>query len=84
MLRNLSLLVFPAALVRMLLALLFVAGGLPVVAQAPAWQSAQVVAMATANTSTNFSVVKATAVDAVGNLYLAGAFRNTVVLGILH
>ncbi|GAB2847183.1 hypothetical protein GCM10027044_02730 [Hymenobacter ruber] len=53
---------------------------LPVTAQAPAWQSARAVATATAATNT-YSTVSATAVDAAGNVFLAGTFMNTVVLG---
>ena len=50
-------------------------------AQAPAWQSARAVAAASAAAGTNYSDVTATAVDAAGNVYLAGNFRNNVVLG---
>ena len=64
-----------------LLSLLLLALRLPAAAQAPAWQSARVVAAATAAASNNFSEVLATAVDAAGNVYLAGAFANTIVLG---
>ena len=64
-----------------LLALLLLAFRLPTAAQAPAWQSAQAVAAATAAVSNNSSAVTATAVDAAGNVYLAGNFRNTVLLG---
>ena len=71
----------PAAVVCLLLALLLFAFRLPVAAQAPVWQSARAVAAATAATSTTFSQVTATAVDAAGNVYLAGYFRNAVVLG---
>ena len=53
----------------------------PAVAQAPAWQSARAVGMATAAAAGNFSEVRATAVDAAGNVYLAGYFTNTVALG---
>ena len=50
-------------------------------AQAPAWQSAQVVATATGAATSTYSNVTATAVDAAGNVLLAGNFSNTVVLG---
>lgn len=50
-------------------------------AQAPAWQSAQAVAAAAAALASNYSDVTATVVDAAGNVYLAGNFRNNVVLG---
>ena len=49
-------------------------------AQAPAWQSARVIAEATAAVG-NYSTVNATAVDAAGNVYVAGSFSNTVVMG---
>ena len=52
----------------------------PAAAQAPAWQSARAVAVATAAAGTNYSEVRATAVDAAGNVFLAGNFTNTVVL----
>jgi len=39
------------------------------------------VAVATAAATNNYSYVAATAVDGAGNVYLAGAFRNSVVLG---
>jgi hypothetical protein len=65
-----------------LLVLFLLALRLPAAAQAPAWQSARAVAVATAaTTANNYSVVTATAVDAAGNVYLAGYFNNTVVLG---
>jgi hypothetical protein len=70
-----------SAAVRLLLAILLLAGGLSAAAQAPAWQSAQTVAVATAAATTNYSEVNATAVDAAGNVYLAGIFWNTVILG---
>ena len=54
---------------------------LPAAAQVPAWQSARAVAVATAASTNNYSEVTATAVDAAGNVYLAGNFTNTVVLG---
>lgn len=72
---------FPAAIGHVLLAVLLVTLRLPVVAQAPAWQSAQTVPLATAGGPDNFSDVEVTAVDAAGNVYLAGNFTNTVVLG---
>ena len=50
-------------------------------AQAPAWQSAQAVATATAAAAGNYSVVNSTVVDVAGNVFLAGHFRNSVVLG---
>ena len=65
---------FPVALLALLLTL-----RLPATAQAPTWQSARAVAVAAA--ASNNSVVTATAVDAAGNVYLVGAFTNTVVLG---
>ena len=64
-----------------LLAGLFLALTPPAAAQAPAWQSAQAVAAATAAVAGNESTVTATAVDAAGNVYLAGFFTNSVVLG---
>ena len=75
---------FPTASVRALLALLvllLLALRLPAAAQAPAWQSARAVAVATAAAANNYSVVTATAVDAAGNVFLAGIFLNTVALG---
>ena len=69
-----------AAGARTLLALLLT-WRLPAAAQAPAWQSARAVATATAAATNNYSGVQATAVDAAGNVYLAGVFRNTVALG---
>jgi hypothetical protein len=72
---------FSATLVRTLLAVLLLAVRLPVAAQAPAWQSARAVAVATAAASSNSSFVNATTVDAAGNVFLAGTFSNTVVLG---
>ena len=63
-----------------LLALFFLTSRLPGAAQAPAWQSARAVAVATGATN-DASEVTATAVDAAGNVYLAGNFTNTVVLG---
>jgi hypothetical protein len=66
-----------AALARVLLAFLLLAVRLPAAAQAPAWQSARAIAAA-GNSSLN---VTATAVDAAGNVYLAGSFVNTVLLG---
>ncbi len=70
-----------AALVRSLLALFLLVLHLPAAAQAPAWQSARAVAVATAAATNNYSVISATAVDAAGNVYLAGSFTNAVVLG---
>ncbi|MBD2724044.1 T9SS type A sorting domain-containing protein [Hymenobacter armeniacus] len=77
---NLSLLP-PATLGRALLALLALALRLPAAAQAPAWQSAQAVGVATTAANTNHSEVTATAIDVRGNVFLAGHFTNTVVLG---
>ena len=51
------------------------------VAQAPNWQSARAVATATAAAASTYSEVTATAVDAAGNVFLTGYFRNTMVLG---
>jgi len=65
---------------RLLLATVLLAFRLPAAAQAPAWQSARAVAVATAATG-NFSAVTATAVDAAGNVFVAGNFTGTVVLG---
>jgi hypothetical protein len=67
--------------VRFLLALLLLAFRLPAAAHAPAWQSARAVAVATTAASGNYSTVTATAVDATGNVFLAGYFRNNMVLG---
>ena len=78
---NISSFSFPTAAARLLLAMLLLVFRLPAAAQAPAWQSARAVAAATAAAGTNFSVVTATAVDAAGNVYLAGSFTNMVVLG---
>jgi hypothetical protein len=64
-----------------LLAFILLALRLPAAAQAPVWRSARAVAVATAAAATNYSSVTATAVDATGNVYLAGNFTNTVVLG---
>jgi predicted Zn-dependent protease len=68
----------PASWGSLLLALLLVVH-FPATAQAPAWQSAQVAAALTTAGSVNYSRVEATAVDAAGNVYLAGTFTNTVV-----
>ena len=76
--RHLSSCPLAAAVVRLLLVLLVVAARLPATAQAPAWQSARAVAVATAAAGTNYSEVRATAVDAAGNVFLAGNFTNTV------
>jgi hypothetical protein len=70
-----------AAGTRLLLALLLLVFRLPAAAQAPAWQSARTVAAATAAATANYASVAATVVDAGGNVYLAGNFRNSVVLG---
>ena len=64
-----------------LLVLLLLALRLPAVAQAPNWQSARAVAVATAAAASTYSEVTATAVDAAGNVFLTGYFRNTMVLG---
>ncbi|GAB3872285.1 hypothetical protein GCM10028824_22500 [Hymenobacter segetis] len=64
-----------------LLVLLLLALHMPAAAQVPAWQSARAVAAATAAAANNYSEVRATAVDAAGNVYLTGIFSNTVVLG---
>jgi predicted lipid-binding transport protein (Tim44 family) len=66
-----------AALVRCLLIVLLLAVRLSAAAQAPAWQSAQAVAAATAGAASDYSNVTATTVDAARNVYLAGAFTNT-------
>lgn len=50
-------------------------------AQAPAWQSVRTVAGFLKAASSNSSTLSATAVDAAGNVFLAGNFTNTVVLG---
>ena len=63
------------------LAALLLVPAAPATAQAPVWQSARTVAAATAAATTNSSDVRATAVDAAGNVYLAGSFENSVVLG---
>ena len=65
----------------LLLALFLFASRLPVAAQAPTWQAARAVAAATSAASNDYSEVRATAVDAAGNVYLAGNFTNTMVLG---
>jgi hypothetical protein len=70
----------PAAVARALLALLLLALCLPAGAQVPAWQSARAVAVATTAVTSDYSMVTATAVDAAGNVYLAGTFSNTVVV----
>ncbi len=51
--------------------------GSPVRAQAPAWQSA----MALGPIGTGLSEVRATAVDASGNVYIAGDFSGTLQIG---
>ena len=78
---NFSSFPLPAAVVRVLLAIILMTLCLPAAAQTPAWQSARVVALATTAAASNTSDVTATAVDAAGNVYLAGEFTNTVVLG---
>ena len=78
---NFSSFPLPAAVVRVLLAIILMTLCLPAAAQTPAWQSAWVVALATTAAASNTSDVTATAVDAAGNVYLAGEFTNTVVLG---
>ena len=70
-----------ATTTRSLLFLFLLALCLPAAAQAPAWQSARAVAVATAAATDNYSTVRATAVDAAGNVYIAGTFTNTVVMG---
>jgi hypothetical protein len=68
----------------LLIGLLFLALRFSAMAQAPAWQSARAVAEATVTPewqSLAHSEVRATAVDAAGNVYVAGAFTNTVRLG---
>jgi hypothetical protein len=72
---------FSAVLARLVLAFFFLLLRFPAVAQAPAWQSAQAVAVATAAAINNHSVVRATAVDVAGNVFLAGSFTRTVMLG---
>ena len=72
---------FSTAVIRTLLPVLLLAFRLPVSAQAPAWQSVRAVAVATAAAANPFSQVTATAVDAAGNVYLAGNFQSSVVLG---
>ena len=71
----------PPAVKRVLVVVFLLALRLSAAAQAPAWQSAQAVATATAAAASNYSAVRATAVDAAGNIFLAGNFSNTVVLG---
>ena len=70
-----------ATVTRSLVVLFLLAMRLPAAAQAPAWQSARAVAAATVAANGNNSIVNATSVDAAGNVYLAGQFTNTVVLG---
>jgi hypothetical protein len=69
------------AVIRALWVFLLFAGRLPVAAQAPVWQSARAVAGAAVITGNLTSVVTAAAVDAAGNVYLAGYFTNTVAVG---
>jgi hypothetical protein len=64
------------------LVLFLLALRLPAAAQGPVWQSAQTLSVVSTVTSGgSYSAVSATAVDAAGNVYLAGRFTNTVVLG---
>ena len=70
-----------ATIMRILSMLFLLALHFPAAAQAPAWQSARAVAVATAAGANNYSTVTATAVDAAGSVFLAGYFKNTVVLG---
>jgi acyl CoA:acetate/3-ketoacid CoA transferase alpha subunit len=72
---------FRATTALALVTMLLLAFRLPATAQAPAWQSARAVAAATAAAASNYSRVTVTAVDAAGNVYLAGPFENSVVLG---
>jgi hypothetical protein len=67
-----------AAQVRLLLLFLCLAVCQP--ASAQVWQSARAIAAATVSPG-NYSVVTATTVDAAGNVFLAGTFTNSVVLG---
>jgi hypothetical protein len=69
------------AFIYLWLALLLLAWRLPAAAQAPAWQSAQAVAVATSAIAGNNSAVASAASDAAGNVFLTGFFTNTVVLG---
>lgn len=70
-----------ARVTRSLLVLFLLTLCLSATAQVPAWQSARAVAVATAAATDNYSYVAATAVDGAGNVYLTGAFRNSVMLG---
>jgi hypothetical protein len=72
---------FPARRFCALLVLLLLAYRLPVGAQAPGWQSARTIAQATYGSIDDASFVSATAVDAAGNVFLAGSFKEQVVLG---
>jgi len=65
-----------ATFLRPLLALLLLLSSISAAAQAPTWQSARAVALG--NSSLN---ITASAVDAAGNVFLAGNFTNAVVLG---
>ena len=78
---NLSSFAFSCTFTRILLALLLVALRLPAAAQAPTWQSARAVGVATAAAAGTYTEVTATAIDAAGNVFLTGYFRNTMVLG---
>ena len=77
---NLFSLPFLVTMVRALLVIILLAFHFSVSAQVPAWQSARAVAVATA-TANSSSQVTATAIDAAGNVYLAGNFTGAVVLG---
>ena len=79
---NFSAFSFPAALTRFGLVVLLLTWCRPAAAQAPApaWQTAQAVPTAVAGPRVS-SAVSATAVDAAGNVYIAGSFSGTVVLG---
>ena len=78
---NFSSLPLSAAVVRVLLALLLLIIRLSAMAQAPAWQSAKGLEASMAAVQGNYSAVTATAVDDAGNVYLAGYFATTLVLG---
>ena len=69
---------FPVGLLATLLLLTL---HLPAAAQAPVWQSVRAVAVPTVPALSKSSEVRATAVDAAGNVYLAGNFKNSVTLG---
>lgn len=57
---------------------------LPAAAQAPAWQSAQAVAVATTAVTGNVSIVTATTVDAAGNVYVGRRFYEYSGAGQHH